>query len=217
MTVNATDLFERYLYDAEFDDVMDDEGGAAGSIPNLEVTEISFGQSINCPLTNRDNVVVSGSVSTVNGNGNGSVAAAWRRVCSSWNWFELDAGIGNGPRAGGRYFHELTNKTSVDMSGSMQFTGRGLLPAFSLSLGHRLGPNCIGYLTYSTDWRLYSTNDEIVLREEHSGMSTMVVYNTASLRFQASLQFGIPQTFAFLSVTKKFQDPGESQVRGTVK
>jgi hypothetical protein len=56
MTVNATDLFDRYLYDAEFDDVIDE----TGALPRIEVSEISFGQTIDCPITNSDNVVLSG-------------------------------------------------------------------------------------------------------------------------------------------------------------
>ena len=43
MTVNCTDLFERYLYDEEFDDVIDANSG----LPSLEITEISFGQTVN--------------------------------------------------------------------------------------------------------------------------------------------------------------------------
>ena len=43
MTVNCTDLFERYLYDEEFDDVIDANSG----LPSFEITEISFGQTVN--------------------------------------------------------------------------------------------------------------------------------------------------------------------------
>lgn len=54
MTINATDLFERYLYDEEYDDVID------SGLPTLEISEISFAQTIDCPITNADNVVISG-------------------------------------------------------------------------------------------------------------------------------------------------------------
>ena len=40
MRVNATDLFERYMYDELYDDVIEP------SLPTLEITEISFAQTI---------------------------------------------------------------------------------------------------------------------------------------------------------------------------
>ena len=40
MRVNATDLFERYMYDEAYDDVIEP------SLPTLEITEISFAQTI---------------------------------------------------------------------------------------------------------------------------------------------------------------------------
>ena len=40
MRVNATDLFERYMYDESYDDVIEP------SLPTLEITEISFAQTI---------------------------------------------------------------------------------------------------------------------------------------------------------------------------
>jgi len=45
MRINATDLFERYMYDEYYDDVIE------SSFPSLEVTEISFAQTIDAPLT----------------------------------------------------------------------------------------------------------------------------------------------------------------------
>ena len=40
MTVNATDLFDRYLYDEEYDEYID------SGWPNLEVSKLSISQSI---------------------------------------------------------------------------------------------------------------------------------------------------------------------------
>ena len=38
--VNATDLFDRYLYDSEYDDLIE------GDLPNLEVSRVVLEQSI---------------------------------------------------------------------------------------------------------------------------------------------------------------------------
>ena len=71
----------------------------------------------NSPLSNVDNVVISGNVSTRNGNGDGSVGAAWRRTTSYRNWFEVDAKLGSNTTSSATYFHRLTAKTFVNMSG----------------------------------------------------------------------------------------------------
>merc|ERR1712045_400309 len=63
MRVNATDLFERYMYDELYDDVIEP------SLPTLEITEISFAQTIEAPLTLTDKFVIAGNVSTHNGKG----------------------------------------------------------------------------------------------------------------------------------------------------
>lgn len=54
VTVNATDLFERYLYNEELDDVLDT------SLPSLEVTEVSLGQTIEMPISNTQKVILAG-------------------------------------------------------------------------------------------------------------------------------------------------------------
>lgn len=59
MTVNATDIFERYMYDETYDDVIDP------IFPTLEVTEVTIGQTIEVPLTNTHKVVLSGNLQIV--------------------------------------------------------------------------------------------------------------------------------------------------------
>jgi hypothetical protein len=54
VTVNATDLFERYMYDETYDDVIEP------MLPTLEVTEVAIGQTIEVPLTNTNKVILSG-------------------------------------------------------------------------------------------------------------------------------------------------------------
>jgi hypothetical protein len=55
VTVNATDLFERYMFDSSYDDVIDPV------LPTLEVTEVTIGQTIEVPLTNTHKVILSGA------------------------------------------------------------------------------------------------------------------------------------------------------------
>ena len=62
-TVNATDLFDRYLYDDQYDEYIDSD------LPSLEISKISLSQSIEAPLTSRDTCTLRGNVHTSNGTG----------------------------------------------------------------------------------------------------------------------------------------------------
>ena len=65
-TVNATDLFDRYLYDDQYDEYIDSD------LPSLEISKISLSQSIEAPLTSRDTCTLRGNVHTSNGTGRNS-------------------------------------------------------------------------------------------------------------------------------------------------
>ena len=76
------------MYDEYYDDVM------ASSWPVLEVTEISFGQTIDAPLTVTEKLTLSGEVSSHNGRGDGSITCLIKRVTSDSSSHELHASIG---------------------------------------------------------------------------------------------------------------------------
>ena len=199
MSINATELFERYHHDERYDDVIE------ATLPSIEVSQITFGQTIEAPLTNTDNLTLSGNVSTQNGRGSGSVGCTLRRVSSEKSWHEVSTSVGEGFSLAGKAFRRLTARTFGDMSGSFQFTPRGLKPSFSASVGTNMSKTTMGYLTYSTVWMISEDNMEYALSEEESGMSTMIVRNGENFRLTASLQFGIPHTYFTASITRKFE------------
>lgn len=205
MTINATDLFERYLYDEGLNDYIE------SSIPTLEVSEISFDQTIEVPITNADNVTLSGHVSTRDGTGSGAVGCSLRRITSDTAWQEISASFGQGPRFKADAYRKLSTHSFVNMSGSLQFKSMGITPAFNISLGNHLSKNTVGYLTYSTNWRVSEYNDAYELDQEQSGMSTMLVRNTEKFHFSVSLQFGIPYTYFMASVTRKFDSESNTE------
>ena len=43
--------------------------------------------------------------------------------------------------------------------GSLQFKSGGITPGFNISLGNHLGKSTVGYLTYSSAWKLSEYND----------------------------------------------------------
>uniref|UniRef100_A0AAQ5Z9I1 DnaJ homolog subfamily C member 11 n=1 Tax=Amphiprion ocellaris TaxID=80972 RepID=A0AAQ5Z9I1_AMPOC len=63
--VDATDLFDRY--DEDFEEM------PGGGFPHIEINKMHISQSIEAPLTNSDTAVLSGSLSTHNGNGGGNI------------------------------------------------------------------------------------------------------------------------------------------------
>lgn len=210
MTVDATDLFDRYLYDSEYDDLID------SSLPHLEVSEISLAQSIQAPLTTSDTATLSGNLSTTNGTGNGSVSCGIRRVTSAAKWQEVEFSVGNGATIGGKMYRKLTARTFVNMSGSLQLTSRGLKPVGNISLGNQLDQHTVGYLTYSTNWRVFETNDAVAMNQEQSGMATMVVRDTEKYHAIMSLQLGIPFTYVMLAYTRKMAE-AKQKVRVALK
>lgn len=58
-------------------------------LPHIEVSEMSISQSLECPLTVQDTVVLGGSLSSHNGKGAGSVSASLRHVLSHISWAEV--------------------------------------------------------------------------------------------------------------------------------
>eukprot|EP00095_Tigriopus_kingsejongensis_P005439 maker-scaffold224_size251237-snap-gene-0.18 protein:Tk05439 transcript:maker-scaffold224_size251237-snap-gene-0.18-mRNA-1 annotation:"-like protein subfamily c member 11" len=211
MTIDARDLFERYLYDEEFDDVIE------SSLPSLEISEISFGQTIDCPITNADNVVLSGNVATSNGTGHGGVGCSWKRVVSEKTSYETSIQLGNASNLGTKLFRRLTPRTFVNMSGTLQFTSRGIRPDFSVSFGHQLSKKAVGYLSYTSSWQLHETDEAFLLQQEQHGMSTMLVHNGESYRFMGSIHLGIPNTFMMLAISRKLEGEDQCRVRGNIK
>ncbi|XP_076652071.1 dnaJ homolog subfamily C member 11 isoform X2 [Halictus rubicundus] len=74
VNINATDLFNKYDEDYE---------ESKGILSCLEVSGMSFTQSIEAPLTLRDTVTMYGQLSTQNGTGTGSINVSTRRLVSS--------------------------------------------------------------------------------------------------------------------------------------
>lgn len=210
VTVNATDLFERYMYDETYDDVIEP------ILPTLVVTEVAIGQTIEVPLTNTNKVILSGNVASQNGSGSGSVGCTFRRVSSMKSWQEFDVSFGAGPSVGAKFNRSLTTNIFANVSGTLQFTPRGLKPVFNFSVGNHLGKNTMGYLTFSSNWTAKEVDDDLVLIHNQSGMSTMLVRDTEKYYTMAMLQFGIPHTYLVFALTRKFET-ARTRLRGSLK
>ncbi|XP_049608510.1 dnaJ homolog subfamily C member 11a [Syngnathus scovelli] len=195
--VDATDLFDRYEEDYE--------GIGGGGVPHLEINKMHISQSIEAPLTANDTAILSGSLSTHNGNGGGTINLALRRVTSAQGWGEMELGAGDthGPLFGMKVFRNLTPRFYVTAQCGLQFSSRGVRPGLTTVLARHLDKNTMGYLQWR--WGI------------HSSMNTSVVRDTKSSHFTLALQLGIPHTFMMMSYQYKFQDEDQTRIKGSIK
>ncbi|XP_054577041.1 dnaJ homolog subfamily C member 11 isoform X1 [Eptesicus fuscus] len=195
--IDATDLFDRY--EEEYEDV------SGGGFPQIEINKMHISQSIEAPLTATDTAILSGSLSTQNGNGGGSINFALRRVTSAKGWGELEFGAGDlqGPLFGLKLFRNLTPRCFVTTNCALQFSSRGIRPGLTTVLARNLDKNTVGYLQWR--WGI------------QSAMNTSIVRDTKTSHFTVALQLGIPHSFALISYQHKFQDDDQTRVKGSLK
>ncbi|XP_007166254.1 dnaJ homolog subfamily C member 11 [Balaenoptera acutorostrata] len=195
--IDATDLFDRY--EEEYEDV------SGSGFPQIEINKMHISQSIEAPLTASDTAILSGSLSTQNGNGGGSINFALRRVASAKGWGELEFGAGDlqGPLFGLKLFRNLTPRCFVTTNCALQFSSRGIRPGLTTVLARNLDKNTVGYLQWR--WGI------------QSAMNTSIVRDTKTSHFTVALQLGIPHSFALISYQHKFQDDDQTRVKGSLK
>ncbi|XP_074074676.1 dnaJ homolog subfamily C member 11 [Macrotis lagotis] len=195
--VDATDLFDRY--DEEYEDV------PGSGFPQIEINKMHISQSIEAPLTATDTAILSGSLSTQNGNGGGSINFALRRVTSAKGWGEFEFGAGDlqGPLFGLKLFRNLTPRCFITTNCALQFSSRGIRPGLTTVLARNLDKNTMGYLQWR--WGI------------QSAMNTSIVRDTKTSHFTVALQLGIPHSFALISYQHKFQDDDQTRVKGSLK
>ncbi|XP_010894454.2 dnaJ homolog subfamily C member 11 isoform X1 [Esox lucius] len=195
--VDATDLFDRY--EEDFEEM------PGGGFPHMEINKMHISQSIEAPLTNSDTAMLSGSLSTHNGNGGGNINMTVRRVTSAKGWGELEFGAGDilGPLFGMKVFRNLTPRCFLTAQCGIQFSSRGVRPSCSLMTARHLDQNTMGYL----QWRW----------GPHSSMTTSVVRDTKTSHFTLALQLGVPHSYLMMSYQYKFQDEDQTKVKGSVK
>lgn len=180
VSVNATEVFNSY--DSEFQDQ---------PFPSIEVSGMSISQSIEAPLTVRETVTMSGSLSSQNGNGSGGFLISARRLINK-GWLELDLGAGNGPVLGLKGSRTLSQKVYANGGGTLNFRPNGVIPGLVGTLAVQLDKHTVGYLTYNTGLQ--------------SSMSTVVEHNTDKHYWNATVLIGIPHCYLSASYTKKMAE-----------
>lgn len=195
--IDATELFDRY--DEDFEDL------PGSGFPQIEINRMHISQSIEAPLTATDTAILSGSLSTQNGNGGGSINLALRRVTSAKGWGELEFGAGDlqGPLFGLKVFRNLTPKCFFTTSCVLQFSSQGVRPGLTTMLARHLDKNTMGYIQWR--WGI------------QSAMNTSIVRDTKTSHFTMAFQLGIPHSFMMVSYQHKFQDEEQTRLKGSIK
>ncbi|XP_069804230.1 dnaJ homolog subfamily C member 11 [Dendropsophus ebraccatus] len=195
--VDATELFDRY--DEDFEDL------PGSGFPQIEINRMHISQSIEAPLTATDTAILSGSLSTQNGNGGGSINLALRRVTSAKGWGELEFGAGDlqGPLFGLKIFRNLTPKCFFTTSCVLQFSSQGIRPGLTTMVARHLDKNTMGYIQWR--WGI------------QSAMNTSIVRDTKTSHFTMAFQLGIPHSFMMVSYQHKFQDEEQTRLKGSIK
>ncbi|XP_055707223.1 dnaJ homolog subfamily C member 11 [Phlebotomus papatasi] len=176
--INATEILCPY-YD-EFDEKI---------LPTVEVSGISMSQSIDAPITVRDTVTLSGSLSSQKGIGNGAFSVSGRRLLNK-GWVAVDLTAGNGPSLGVKGSRTLSQKVFANFGAGLNLRSNGIVPTFMSSLACQLGKHTVGYLTYN-------------LAGSARSMSTTVEQNTDRHHFQVTLLLGIPHCYISAAYTRK--------------
>uniref|UniRef100_A0A3B3Y100 DnaJ homolog subfamily C member 11 n=1 Tax=Poecilia mexicana TaxID=48701 RepID=A0A3B3Y100_9TELE len=183
--IDATDLFDRY--EEDYEDMV-------GGVPHIEINRMHISQSIEAPLTTKDTAILSGSLSTHNGNGGGTI----NLVCFI---LSIRSDFLESPQLQ-RPFVLLCLSFATAQCG-LQFSSRGVRPGVTTVLARHLDKNTMGYLQWR--WGIQSS------------MNTSVVRDTKSSHFTVAVQLGIPHTFMMMSYQYKFQDEDQTKIKGSVK
>lgn len=114
--INATDLFDHF---SDWED---------SYLPSIEVQSMSISQSIEAPLTPYDTITMSGSLSSHNGTGSGTVASSLRHVISAKTWTEVELAVGQGPVITLKGFRNITKRLHSNAQILLHFSPLGIRP-----------------------------------------------------------------------------------------
>lgn len=58
-----------------------------------------------------------------------------------------------------KYLKNASKLSFFGTLGTLQLTGRGIKPEFELSFAHQFSKETFGYLSYSSKWQMFETED----------------------------------------------------------
>ncbi|CAG2168818.1 unnamed protein product [Oppiella nova] len=188
--INATDLFDHY------------SDWEAVYYPSIEVSSMSISQSIDAPLTLKDTMTLSGSLTSHNGTGQGTVATSLRHVISAKTWTEVELAAGQGPVITLKGFRNFTKKMHSNCHILLHFSPIGIRPGLQCVLSRHLDKHLIGYITLKAGIQ--------------SCINTMVAWDSQRARVICSVQLGFPHCFLTTSYLHKLEE-NDTKLKVAVK
>lgn len=184
ININATDLFDNYK-----DELMDELDFDDSIFPNVEVSGMTFNQSVEFPLTSKNTCTMSGTLNTKNGNGSGDVSVSWRHLYSHKAWTEVEVAAGNGPALSFKGFRTLSKRFFWNGGAMFHLTPDSIRPGLSSTIAMQIDNHSVAYLTYQGGLR--------------SLLSTSLVRDTEYSTLNIAMQVGLPHSFVMCSFIKK--------------
>jgi DnaJ family protein C protein 11 len=92
---------------------------------------MSFSQSIETPLTQKNTAILSGELSVKNGIGSGAINLAFKRLMTSMSWIEAELSAGNWPAFTLRGYKKLSRKLHFNCDVPLKFTSKGIEPSIA--------------------------------------------------------------------------------------
>ena len=201
--INATDLFERYMYDETYDDFIEP------SLPSIDVSEIGYAQTIDWKLSPTQTFTLSSDISTRRNTGEGSVGLSFRHLGTNYAWEQGSFSFGNGPSLSGSIFRILPAKTFATLTGSMQLYSNGLRPTVQVALRRSLGQRLEGSLNYTTSFGVQEFDDGWIIEEENAIMGAMLNYQGVGSGLSSNVKFGTLHSHILFNASKKLPNlPG---------
>lgn len=194
VSLNATDLFDT---DYDEDEILDYEPSRS-----VEISSMSISQSVECPLTLKDTMVVGGNLDTRNGIGQGMFSVVWRRLISQKGWSEVDINLGTSAALGLNGFYQISQRCYFRCGGRIDVTQRGYRPSANFMLAYQFDRNIQGRLTYNLS--------------APSSLNTTIVYNNEQNQLSTSLQLGVRSSYLSVTYIRTFLEQN-MKVRGACK
>lgn len=191
--INASELFDNDWENADID---------YQPSRSIEISSMSIAQTVECPLTIKDTVVLGGNLDTRNGIGQGMFSIMWRRLVSDKGWAELDFHFGSAVGLGITGFRQLTQRCYVRCGARADLTQFGYRPSATFMVAYQFDRNIQGRLTYNL--------------ARPSSIVTNVTYSNEVSNLSSNIQLGVKTSFFSLSYVRTFIEH-EAKVRGAIR
>ncbi|XP_059141903.1 dnaJ homolog subfamily C member 11-like [Physella acuta] len=192
--INATELFDTDYDDEELVDYQPSR--------SVEISSMSIAQSVECPLTLKDTLVVGGNLDTRNGTGQGMFSIIWRRLVSTKGWAEIDLHLGSAAAVGITGFRQLTQRCYIRCGVRTEVTQYGYRPSAAFMMAYQFDRNLQGRLTYNLS--------------RPSSLTTNISYSNEQHNVSTTIQLGIRNSYLSIAYGRTFLEQ-DAKIRGAVR